>query len=181
MPLFANIGVNGALWGPLLEKVWSKINGNYEATVAGWQHEALRVFSGAPSYDYLTASYTEDQIWEILSSADKNNYIIGAGTSGSGNHDLKNSYGLSQSHAFSVLGCYELKNGNGEVAVRLLMLRNPWGFETSYTGRWNDNDKLWRSGNGTDYREQVPYYNQDDGKFFIDMQTFKESFLYFLV
>lgn len=72
MPVFANIGVDGALWGPLLEKVWSKINGNYEATAAGWQHEALRIFSGAPSYDYLTASYDIDQIWKILSTADLN-------------------------------------------------------------------------------------------------------------
>ena len=60
LPAFANIGVDGALWGPLLEKVWAKINGNYESTAAGWQHEALRIFSGAPSYDYLTSSYTED-------------------------------------------------------------------------------------------------------------------------
>ena len=36
MPIFANIGVDGAMWGPLLEKVWAKINGNYEMTAAGW-------------------------------------------------------------------------------------------------------------------------------------------------
>lgn len=180
LPAFANIGVDGALWGPLLEKVWAKINGNYESTAAGWQHEALRVFSGAPSYDYLTASYDHDQIWEILSSADLNDYIIGAGTSGSGNHDLKNSVGLSQSHAYSVLGTFELTQGDGTLSHRLLMLRNPWGFET-YKGKWNDQDELWLSGVDTDFREQVPYYDQDDGKFFIDLETFKESFLYFLV
>jgi len=36
LPVFANIGVDGALWGPLLEKVWAKINGTYESTAAGW-------------------------------------------------------------------------------------------------------------------------------------------------
>lgn len=181
MPVFANIGIDGALWGPLIEKVWAKINGNYEHTAAGWQHEALRIFSGAPSYDYLTASYDTDQIWEILSSADLNDYIIGAGTSGSGNHDLKNAVGLSQSHAYSVLGTYELVDASGEQVYRLLMLRNPWGFET-FRGKWNDKDPLWLSGGeGVDYKEQVPYYDLDDGKFFIDMDTFKESFLYFLV
>jgi len=60
------------------------------------------------------------------------------------------------------------------------MLRNPWGFET-YKGKWNDKDELWMSSDGTDFREQVPYYDQDDGKFFIDLTTFKQSFLYFLV
>ena len=36
LPVFSNIGVDGALWCPLLEKVWAKINGNYESTAAGW-------------------------------------------------------------------------------------------------------------------------------------------------
>jgi hypothetical protein len=35
-PFFSDIGLNGALWGPVIEKVWAKINGNYERTAAGW-------------------------------------------------------------------------------------------------------------------------------------------------
>jgi len=46
--------------GPLIEKLWAKINGSYERTAAGWQHEALRVITGAPASDYLTSSYTSD-------------------------------------------------------------------------------------------------------------------------
>lgn len=57
-PMFANIGMDGGLNGPLLEKLWSKLSGTYERTAAGWQHEALNVLTGAPSYDYLTSSYT---------------------------------------------------------------------------------------------------------------------------
>jgi hypothetical protein len=94
-PLFAKPGLDGALWGPLLEKVWAKINGNYEMTAAGWQHEALRIFSGAPSYDYLTASYTCDEMWDIIRSADLNHFIIGAGTSGTGDDSIKTEMGLS--------------------------------------------------------------------------------------
>ena len=59
-PLFANIGLDGGLNGPLLEKLWSKMSGTYDRTAAGWQHEALHVLTGAPSYDYLTSSYTVD-------------------------------------------------------------------------------------------------------------------------
>ena len=181
LPIFANIGDDGALWGPLIEKVWAKINGTYENTAAGWQHEACRIFSGAPANDYLTASFTEDQIWSILKDSDEKKYILGAGTSGSGNHDLKNELGLSQSHAYSVIGCYELKDGEGNVVHKLLMLRNPWGFET-YNGPWHDGDSRWDGGGfGVDYKTQVPYYAQDDGKFFIDIANFKKSFLYFLV
>ena len=36
VPMFANIGSDGALDGALLEKLWAKISGNYERTAAGW-------------------------------------------------------------------------------------------------------------------------------------------------
>jgi hypothetical protein len=36
IPAFAQIGLDGALMGPLIEKVWSKVNGAYERTALGW-------------------------------------------------------------------------------------------------------------------------------------------------
>ena len=36
-------------------------------------------------------------------------------------------------------------------------------------------------GVGVDYKQQVPFVKGDDGLFFIDIETFKSSFLYFLV
>lgn len=55
---FAKPGSDGAMWGPLLEKLWAKINGNYELLQAGWQHESLRFFTGAPAQDYVCAQMT---------------------------------------------------------------------------------------------------------------------------
>ena len=120
-----------------MEKLWAKVNGNYERTAAGWQHEALRVLSGAPSYDYLTESYTDDEIFAILKEADDKHYILGAGTAGQGDDSVKNSVGLSASHAYSILGAYELRDANGDVKHKILQIRNPWRFET-YTGPWRD-------------------------------------------
>lgn len=40
-------------WPVILEKVWSKISVNYEKTCAGWQHECVRVFTGAGATDYI--------------------------------------------------------------------------------------------------------------------------------
>lgn len=94
-PIFANIGVDGALWAPLIEKAWAKLNGNYERTNAGWMHEAMRVYSGAPSRDFLTKNYDADEIFRVICEADQKDYIIGAGTSGKGDHSLKTKYGLS--------------------------------------------------------------------------------------
>ena len=87
--------MDGALFGPLIEKLWAKINGSYEKTTSGWQHEALRVLSGAPAYDYLTSSYTSDEIWRLIREADLNNFIVGAGSSGTGSDKIKIELGLS--------------------------------------------------------------------------------------
>ena len=102
--------MDGALFGPLLEKLWAKINGSYEKTTAGWSHEALRVLSGAPAYDYLTSSYTSDEIWKLITDAARNNFIVGCGTSGTGSDRKKSELGLSQSHAYALLGTYELRD-----------------------------------------------------------------------
>jgi hypothetical protein len=67
---FAKPGIDGAMWGPLLEKLWAKMNGNYELLAAGWQHESLRALSGAPAQDYVCASMTTDEIWKTISEGD---------------------------------------------------------------------------------------------------------------
>jgi hypothetical protein len=51
-------------------------------------------------------------------------------------------------------------------------MRNPWRFDL-FVGKWNDNDPRWLSGKGVDYRTQVPYKKEDDGLFFMDVDTFK--------
>jgi hypothetical protein len=105
---------------------------------------------------------------------------MGGGTPNSGADTTLNSVGLNQSHAYSIIGTYTLKDKSGAVVEKLFLLRNPWGKE-QYIGKWYDNDPRWTSGVGVDYRTQVPYHNLNDGMFFMDIQTFKDSFLYFVV
>lgn len=64
----------------------------------------------------------------------------------------------------------------GEIEHRLYLLQNPWRFE-QYIGPWNDKDPRWTE----NYKSQAPWEDLDDGKFFIDISTFKEYFLYFLI
>lgn len=78
------------------------------------------------------------------------------------------------------MGVYELVNSKGVVVAKLLRIRNPWRFET-YVGKWHDKDARWNSGVGVDYKKQVPFVNADDGIFYVDIETFKANFLYFLV
>ena len=54
---------------------------------------------------------------------------MGGGTSGIGNDDTSSVLGLHQSHAYAILGAYELKDARGVTQARLLYLRNPWRFD----------------------------------------------------
>jgi len=42
----------GGLWTPVLEKVWAKVNGNYDLVVAGDPREGLNFLTGAPATFY---------------------------------------------------------------------------------------------------------------------------------
>ena len=48
-PMFANIGEDGALWGPIFEKAAAKYLGTYEAVNAGGGAHGIEVMTGAPS------------------------------------------------------------------------------------------------------------------------------------
>lgn len=62
---------SGNMWGPLLEKTFAKLNGNYEAINWGWQAESWRVLNGAPSKFYIMTTINNDpnQAWNIITDA----------------------------------------------------------------------------------------------------------------
>jgi Calpain family cysteine protease len=63
------------------------------------------------------------------------------------------SNGLAMSHAYAILGVFNLTDASGKTVYQLVWIRNPWRVD-GYTGPWNDNDPLWTSGvNGVDYRK----------------------------
>lgn len=105
-PIFAGFGLDGSNWGPIIEKVWAKVNGNYERINNGYPSEAMRFLTGCPTtYTDLTTYGSPDDIWNILVDSDNNNYIAIAGTTG-GADSTTNSYGLANGHAYSMLGVY---------------------------------------------------------------------------
>lgn len=83
----------------------------------------------------------------------------------------KEAYGLVPGHAYTLLGCYELKDSSGRVVERLMHLRNPWANET-YTGPWNDSSRNWTE----DFKRQVPYAASNEGQFFIALSDYQKGF-----
>ena len=46
---------NLAIWGPMLEKAWAKVRGNYLNTEGGLVKDGLRLLTGAPVFTYAAA------------------------------------------------------------------------------------------------------------------------------
>jgi calpain-15 len=50
--VFDNISSDGSLYAPLMEKVWAKVNGNYENIIAGMSEESLGALLGSPAVQF---------------------------------------------------------------------------------------------------------------------------------
>ena len=84
--------------------------------------EAMKVLTGAPSFKYTNSDLTDANLWTIASSADTQGYMLTAATDHA-------SYGLAAGHAYTVLGCYEIKDANGKSVAKLMHMRNPWSTD----------------------------------------------------
>ena len=136
-PMFARQNAEDQSWWiPIVEKAYAKVHGNYERLGLGWMTEAMRILTGAPSYQYMTNQLNESRVWEIAQAADQSGYLLTAAT----DHV---SYGLAAGHAYTLLGCYEIKDSSGRTVEKLLRMRNPWATE-KYNGPWNDRDTQWQ-------------------------------------
>ena len=81
--------------------------------------------------------------------------------------------GLYDQHAYSLLRLEMVKNLDAKV-VRLLQVRNPWGDEKEFRGKWSDNSAMW---------ETLPQETRDqlrsiepDGTFWIEYADWIENF-----
>lgn len=146
-PIFAKKSGDNDMWVGLLEKAFAKVSSNYENTNFGWQAESWRILTGAPSRFYIMSSINNDpnQAWNIISDALSKNFPVGVDT------PSNPPFGLVAGHAYTIDSSLALKDTAGNIAVRLLRIRNTWGRDV-YSGPWNDNDSRWT----TFYKSQVP-------------------------
>ena len=118
--LFAKKANDSALWLPFLEKAFSKVVGNYENTIYGWSSEGITFLTGAPTMDYFfdditTINNDPDIAWNIIKEADENDFIMTCSTFWEYSDAVESPYGLPYSHAYTLLGTYELTDELGNV------------------------------------------------------------------
>jgi hypothetical protein len=113
---------NGAWWLPILEKAFAKFMKTYLDMHGGFERVALRGMTGMPVRKHKTKYLRDDEIWDLISTADEKDYIMTASCDTSID-------GLVKNHAYSLLGVNDKTD-------RLIM-RNPWSKER-YTGEGSD-------------------------------------------
>jgi len=96
-PLFLRETTDHAYWAHMAEKMFAKVNVNYEHIGWGWMNEAFYIFTGAPSVLLLTAKVSADDIWDLVKDADEKKFILSAAC-------MTGSSGVIGGHAYSLLG-----------------------------------------------------------------------------
>ena len=152
------------IWVALMEKAWAKINGNYiRIGCGGSPNEVFDVLTEAYSEEVPVKPAGKESLWKKLIDGEKKGFVMTAGTSA--NDDVED-VGLSQGHAFTVLGIHEIK---GE---RVIRLRNPWG-EGEFNGDWSDFSSKWTE----ELKQKYKYYEKEDGDFFMGYNDFMKYFV----
>ena len=136
-----------AIWVPLLEKAWSKIKGSYLGSDGGFIQNGIRSLAGCPVFTYFTTDQNETDTWNMLKAYDEahGSYLLGAATVGS--DTSRNSFGVANGHAFTILSVFSLRDKFGAEEYQLYMIRNPWS-NTYYSGDFHYRDSKW-----TDHRK----------------------------
>ncbi|CAE7276752.1 CalpB, partial [Symbiodinium sp. CCMP2592] len=80
--------------------------------------------------------------------------------------------GLVEGHAYSLLFALEVPTLRG--TMRMLMLRNPWGGDKEWKGRWSDNHPLWSQHQEVKSKLRPKFEN--DGVFWMQWEDFQSIF-----
>ena len=125
------------LWVPLIEKALAKLNGSYEAIIAGRCCEGLSTVTGSPCETLILGNLNNpsdknvdlNKLWMKLLHARSQRFLMCAMCSN--NNITKQEFehfGLLNSHAYSLQDIKQSNDGK----YKLIKLRNPWGG----TYRW---------------------------------------------
>nr|KAG5712016.1 hypothetical protein BaRGS_020742 [Batillaria attramentaria] len=151
------------MWISLLEKAFAKNHGSYNAVEGGTAVDAFPALTGgvSESVDHKDVTNRDEFYVRINNAVMSGCYVISS-------VPLRNDdmYGLVGGHAYAMTGLAKVR---GE---RLLRVRNPWGTEKEWTGRWSDKSETW---NGIPPSE-VPHADRPDGEFWVSFDDFWNFF-----
>jgi len=155
-------------WGALLEKAYAKLHGSYEALKGGSNADALTDFTGGLVQSYSMISPPRD-LTKLLAKAIQRNSVMSASIYGDYVNNPVSRNGLVSGHAYSVTAFTKVQQ------EYLLRIRNPWGTEVEWRGRWSDSSPEWKKLSAAE-KQQLGLVVDHDGEFWIEMTDFIDNF-----
>ena len=128
------------IWGPVLQKAYAKLIGNYPRLSGGFLENGIRSLTGAPILSYATADFKQNA-FSLLKAADAANYIITANSFLKQN-TWRNGCGLANFHAYSLMSVFNMTDASN-TNIACLLIRNPWGEEPFYNTSFMHNSSRW--------------------------------------
>ncbi|KAF8749246.1 Cysteine proteinase [Rhizoctonia solani] len=152
--------------GPLLEKAYAKLHGDYAAIDGGLAADAIEDLTGGVSTIFhLHDILDEDEFWTDELMKVNEDRLFGCYIYKMAGGDEETTVnGLFSAHAYSVISAMEVNE------KRFLRIRNPWG-KTEWTGAWSDGSKEWTS-EWLALLPQLKHKFGNDGEFLMEYKDF---------
>lgn len=176
-PCYAhNKGDPAELWVQLLEKAQAKAHGSYSAIVGGDPLQAMKDLTGCPTVRFDDALMAKDSdLTTKLLRWDSEGAMISVSTptaSDLGNDEAEEKRykfaGLALGHAYSVLKVISVDG------LILLQIRNPWGGDFEWTGKWSDTDDRWKKKPAV--AKACGFVPEKDGTFWMEWEDVLQYF-----
>eukprot|EP00929_Paragymnodinium_shiwhaense_P064387 TRINITY_DN32238_c0_g1_i1.p1 TRINITY_DN32238_c0_g1~~TRINITY_DN32238_c0_g1_i1.p1 ORF type:complete len:847 (+),score=195.51 TRINITY_DN32238_c0_g1_i1:81-2621(+) len=198
-PLFARPNANEA-WVLLLEKAFAKHLGTYAQMSGGNCCTAFRAFTGEKDvfvwargegetarvegewkqmrladgetyFSYtpgLEARRDSEALWAEVRRYNEKSFLVACSMRATHGQEYVRVDGLVEGHAYSFLQVVDV------AGQRLVFLRNPWGNDKRWNGRWSDGDASWTK--YPDLRRRLRPEFRCDGAFWMSWVDFQAIF-----
>ncbi|XP_061563382.1 calpain-3b isoform X2 [Cololabis saira] len=166
---------NNEFWSALLEKAYAKLHGSYEALKGGNTLEAMEDFTGGVT-EFFDLNETTKELYSIMKRALERGSLMGCSIDVFSASELESrtDQGLVRGHAYSIIGLQECDEVSKDTRIRLIRLRNPWGW-VLWKGPWSSTSKEWSTISTADH-ENLKKQTIETSEFWMSFDDFQLNF-----
>uniref|UniRef100_A0A3B4TCP6 Calpain-3 n=1 Tax=Seriola dumerili TaxID=41447 RepID=A0A3B4TCP6_SERDU len=162
-------------WSALLEKAYAKVHGSYEALKGGNTLEAMEDFTGGVT-EFFELPEAPKELYKIMRKALERGSLMGCSIDvvSASEMETRTDQGLVKGHAYSITGLEECDEVGKDTRIRLIRLRNPWGW-VLWKGPWCANSKEWSTISKGD-KENLTKQTMEASEFWMCFDDFKRNY-----
>ncbi|XP_062596941.1 calpain-B-like isoform X11 [Saccostrea cucullata] len=164
-------------WSALLEKAYAKLEGSYESLKGGSTCEAMVDFTGGVS-EFFDLRKAPPNMFSIMLKASQRGSLMGCSIDADPNQlEAHLANGLVMGHAYSITSVLlmDIETPSMSGKIPMVRIRNPWGNEAEWKGRWSDQSREWSLIPDSQKAEMGLTFD-DDGEFWMSFDDFSKNF-----